>query len=117
LNEARAFVDLAHIHRSSFWGAVEAHDKSQPLIATHTGVCGVKEHWRNLDDAQIKAIADTGGTIGIIYAANFLRSDKTAKDGDMVVEHMRHIIDVAGEDFVSIGSDYDGAITPPPGLR
>ena len=29
----------------------------------------------------------------------------------MVVEHMQHVIDVAGEDFVSIGSDYDGAIT------
>jgi membrane dipeptidase len=117
LNDTRAFVDLAHIHPDGFWDAVEVHDKTQPLIATHTGVNGVRPHWRNLDDRQIKAIADSGGTIGIIYAANFLRAKGGPKDGQMVVEHMRHIIDVAGEDFVSIGSDYDGMITPPPGLR
>jgi membrane dipeptidase len=35
----------------------------------------------------------------------------------MVVEHMEHVIKVAGDDFVSIGSDLDGAITPPPDLR
>src|SRR5262249_20742595 len=67
LNEGRIFVDLAHIHPDGFWDAVAVHDPSQPLIATHTGVTGVTPHWRNLDDRQIKAIADTGGTIGIIY--------------------------------------------------
>lgn len=117
LNRERVFVDLAHIHPEGFWDAVEVHDKSQPLVATHTGVSGVKPHWRNLDDAQIKAIADTGGTIGIIYSQHFLKTRRGPKDGQMVVEHMRHVIDVAGEDFVSIGSDYDGLIVPPPGLR
>jgi membrane dipeptidase len=117
LNEERVFVDLAHIHPDGFWDAVAVHDRTQPLIDTHTGVAGVTPHWRNLDDRQIKAIADTGGTIGIIYAANFLASRGGPKDGGMVVEHMHHIISVAGEDFVSIGSDYDGMITPPVGLR
>jgi membrane dipeptidase len=117
MNAERAFVDLAHIHPLSFWDAVEVHDKTQPLIATHTGVSGVKPHWRNLDDRQIKTIADSGGTIGIIYAANFLRRSGGPRDADMVLEHMEHVIKVAGEDFVSIGSDLDGAITPPRDLR
>lgn len=117
LNAKRIFVDLAHIHPDAFWGAVEAHDKSQPLIDTHTGVDGVRKHWRNLDDDQIKAIADTGGTIGIIFADNFLRRRGGPTDGAMIVEHMQHIIDVAGDDFVSVGSDYDGAIIPPRDLR
>ena len=34
----------------------------------------------------------------------------------MIVEHMAHIIHVVGEDFVSIGTDYDGMISPPKGL-
>jgi len=117
LNETKVFVDLAHINPAGFWDAHEVHDKSQPLIATHTGVAGVTPHWRNLDDRQIEAIAATGGTIGIIFADQFLSRPNGPKDGEMVLEHLAHIIDVAGEDHASIGSDYDGAITPPLGLR
>jgi membrane dipeptidase len=117
LNAHRVFVDLAHIHARCFRDAVEAHDKRQPLIATHTGVSGVKPHWRNLDDDQLRAIADTGGVIGVIFASNFLRPRGVADDADLVVRHMEHIVKVAGEDAVAVGSDYDGAIIPPPDLR
>ena len=117
LNQERIFVDLAHIHPAGFWDAVEAHDKSQPLIDTHTGVKGVAPIWRNLDDAQLKAIAETGGTIGVIFSAHFLQRRGGPRDGRMVLAHVQHIIDVVGEDFASIGSDFDGAIIPPPDLR
>jgi membrane dipeptidase len=101
LNELRVGVDLAHISRPGFFDAVEAHDKTQPLFVTHTGLAGVYEHWRNITDEQLRAVADTGGTVGV------------------VVDHLAHIVDTVGEDHASIGTDYDGAITPPkdlPGL-
>jgi membrane dipeptidase len=110
MNEKRIFVDLAHIDRKGFFDAVDVHDQSQPLIVTHTGVNGVLPHWRNIDDEQIKAIAKTGGTIGIIYQMAFLGGDQLAP---RIVDHMQHIVDVAGEDFVSLGSDWDGMILPP----
>ncbi|MCU0693603.1 MAG: dipeptidase, partial [Polyangiaceae bacterium] len=113
LNAHRVFVDLAHIHPQGFWDAVKVHDRSQPLIVTHTGVAGVKPHWRNLDDAQLRVIADTGGTIGIIFQTVFLRHRPGPLNGSVVVDHMQHVIDVVGDDFVSIGSDYDGMISPP----
>jgi membrane dipeptidase len=117
LNDRRVFVDLAHINPKGFWDAVEVHDPSQPLIATHTGVNGVKPHWRNLADDQIRAIADTGGVVGIVFATNFLRPRGGPRDCQMVIDHVQHVIDVAGEDHVSLGSDFDGAIIPPPDLR
>lgn len=117
LDAERVFVDLAHIHPKGFWDAVDVHERTLPLIATHTGVSGVTPHWRNLDDAQLKAIADTGGTVGIIFSVNFLASDRASEDGRMVLEHMKHVIETVGEDFVSIGTDYDGAIMPPRDLR
>src|SRR4029453_11175109 len=83
---------------------------------THTGVAGVRPHWRNLTDAQIKAVAETGGTIGIIFHAQFLRRHGGPRDAGMVAEHVAHVLRVAGEDYVSLGSDFDGAITPPPDL-
>jgi|GEM_PF-182300 len=117
LNAHKVFVDLAHINAQGFWDAVETHDKSQPLIATHTGVSGVKPHWRNLDDRQVKAVADTGGVIGVIYSRAFLKVRGGPDDAGMIVDHMAHVANIAGEDAVAIGSDYDGAIVPPKDLR
>ena len=115
LNEKKIFVDLAHIGRRAFFDAVAVHDGSQPLIVTHTGVSGVHDMWRNINDEQIRAVADTGGTVGIMFQASFLGSGRSIS-ARTVVDHIEHVIGVAGEDFVSLGTDYDGAISPPADL-
>ena len=93
--------------------ALEVHDKSQPVLATHTGVSGVLPHWRNLDDDQVKAIADLGGTIGIIFHGQFLDGHNLGGSMEAIVRRMEHIQKIAGDDFVSLGSDWDGAISTP----
>jgi len=111
LNEKKIFLDLAHINRAGFFDALDVHDRSQPVLVTHTGVSGVHRHWRNLDDAQLRAVADLGGTIGVMYQESFLgRPPCTA---DTVVDHLAHIVETVGEDHASLGSDWDGAISPP----
>jgi membrane dipeptidase len=117
LNARRIFVDLAHIHERAFFDAVAVHDRTQPLLVTHTGVRGVRSMWRNLTDAQLRAVADTGGTVGIIFAEPFLKRPGGPRDAGMVVEHIAHVVDTVGDAHVSIGSDFDGAITPPPDLH
>lgn len=113
LNAKKIFVDLAHISKRGFWDAVEIHDKSQPLMVTHTGVSGVFEHWRNLDDAQLRAIADSGGTIGVMYQSSFLGDPLLGGRAESVVRHLAHIVKTVGADHASLGSDWDGAIWPP----
>ncbi len=113
LNEKKIFVDLAHISKKGFWDAVAVHDGSQPLLVTHTGISGVHEHWRNLDDAQLKAIADTGGTIGIMYQSDFLGDPMWGGQAASIVDHLEHVVSTVGEDHASLGSDWDGAIIPP----
>ncbi len=117
LNAERIFVDLAHINREGFREAVAVHDRDQPLLVTHTGVCGVTPHWRNLDDEQLRAVADTDGCVGIIFAQPFLRRAGGPRDAGMILEHMEHVIKTVGERHVALGSDYDGAILPPAELR
>ncbi|HEU4581703.1 MAG TPA: membrane dipeptidase [Polyangiaceae bacterium] len=113
LDAARVFVDLAHVSRTGFFDALEVHDKSLPAIVTHTGVSGVHPHWRNLDDEQLKAIAATGGTVGIMYHSSFL-GDPTLQGRLLsIVRHLEHVIAVIGEDHASLGSDWDGAIITP----
>jgi len=117
LNRERIFVDLAHISKKGFWDAVEVHDKNQPLLVTHTCVSGVHEHWRNLDDAQLTAVAASGGVVGIMLHSEFLGDPLFSGRAESVVRHMEHALRVAGPDHVALGSDFDGAIWPPKDLR
>lgn len=117
LDEKRILVDLAHINRAGFWDAVAVHDPSLPLIVTHTGVNGVHKHWRNLDDDQLQAVADSGGVIGVMYQSSFLGEPYWGGRSDAVVRHLAHIVETVGEDFAALGSDWDGAICPPRDLR
>ncbi len=66
LNEQRIFMDRAHVNREGFFDAVAMQGKTQPLVVSHTGVTGVCPHWREVDDAQRRAVANTGGVIGVI---------------------------------------------------
>ncbi len=113
LDEKRIAVDLAHINREGFFDAVDAHDASLPLLVTHTGVSGVHRHWRNLDDEQLRAVAATGGTVGVMYQSSFLGDSWWGGRSESVVRHLAHIVETVGEDHASLGSDWDGAICPP----
>ena len=112
-NANRIIVDLAHSGKKTFWEALDAHDKTLPPIVSHTGVAGVHPHWRNVDDDQIRAIADRGGVVGIMYQSNFLAPVWYSCERQRIVDHLDHIISLVGEDYAAIGTDYDGMIIPP----
>lgn len=113
LNERKVLVDLAHISASGFWAASDAHAKDVPFVVTHTGVSGVHRHWRNLDDAQIRAVARSGGVVGIMYHAPFLGDRPWAGRVDTIARHIVHVLQVAGEETPALGSDWDGSIITP----
>jgi membrane dipeptidase len=118
LNSLRVFVDLAHISRAGFSAALQVHDRSQPLLVSHTGVCGVRPSWRNLDDGQLRAVADTGGVVGVIFHGGFLGGSYwSGGNAAAIVEHLAHIVACVGEDHAALGSDWDGAIITPRDMR
>lgn len=85
----------------------------RPVIASHAGVAAVHPMWRNLDDDAIRALARTGGVVGVIYGTQFL-GGRTA---DVVAAHLEHLWRVGGEDLPALGSDWDGLILVPRDLR
>jgi membrane dipeptidase len=113
LNERRILVDLAHASKPTFWGALAAHDPALPPVVSHTGVSGVRPSWRNLDDDQIRVIADRGGVIGIMYHRGFLGRPARQIGAEAIVRHLEHAIAVGGEDVAALGSDWDGLIVTP----
>lgn len=117
LNAGRVLVDLAHISRPGFWDALDAHDPHLPPIVSHTGVSGVRPSWRNLDDDQIRAVAQRGGVVGIMFHRGFLGRPPWRVTADTLIAHLAHLIAVGGEEVAALGSDFDGMIVPPAELR
>ena len=101
MNEVGMLVDLGHVGRQTSADAVSASKK--PVAATHTGCAALNDVPRNKPDALLKAIADTGGVVGI-YLMPFLRAG-AAPNADDLVRHLSHAVKVCGEDHVGIGSD------------
>ena len=87
-----------------------------PIIASHSGAYKIKNHYRNLNDDQIKAIANSGGLIGITFYPPFIGVGKSA-DIMTVIKHINYIVDLVGIDHVAIGSDFDGMELTPTGLE
>ena len=111
--ELGILVDLSHLNEAGFWDVARL-DRG-PLVASHSGahaLCGCS---RNLTDAQLDAIAGSGGLVGIVFACFFLRAD-FAEDPDTplarIVDHARYIADRVGVEHVALGSDFDGALIP-----
>jgi len=117
LNQRRILVDLAHLSPTGFWDAIAAHDPSQPLTVSHTACNGVYPHFRNLDDEQLRAVAATGGLVGVLFNCIFLGPSRRRVTVDTVVDHIAHIVRTIGEDHAALGSDFDGAIVPPRDLK
>jgi membrane dipeptidase len=106
-------VDLSHLNEAGFWDVARL-DRS-PLIASHSGVHALAPATRNLTDAQLDAIAASGGLVGIVFATPFLRADgKDEADTPLatIVAHARYAADRIGVDHVALGSDFDGATIP-----
>lgn len=112
-NELGIAVDVSHLNEAGFWDV--ARISTAPLVASHSGVHALCASTRNLTDEQLDAIGTTGGLVGIVFAAPFLREDG-ADDADLplgtIVAHARHVADRIGIDHVALGSDFDGATIP-----
>lgn len=78
-----------------------------PIVLSHSGSrshCPVK---RNLPDDLMRAIAATGGVIGMGYWAE-VTCDEITSDG--IAKMINAGIAAVGEDHISLGSDFDGAV-------
>ncbi len=103
-------IDVSHTGINTIEDILE--ETSNPIIASHSGVRSIKNHYRNLYDYQIEAIAATGGVIGVVFYPPFLTSGSASIN--TVIQHIDHIVNLVGIDYVALGSDFDGIGTNVP---
>lgn len=117
MNELGMIVDTAHTNEKTFWDIAEICTK--PFVASHSNARALCDVPRNLTDEQIKAIALSGGVIGINAYAGFIKECdystlEPTKDVDNsknptlsdLIDHIDYIVNLVGTDYVGFGFDF-----------
>lgn len=110
MEEAGILVDVSHLNDSGFHDLLDVAQK--PFVASHSNARAICPHKRNLTDDQIREMAARRCLIGLNYYDGFLRDGGNAQPEDLR-RHIDHFLDLGAEDCLALGSDFDGANTPP----
>ena len=102
MNRVGMLIDASH---AGIRSSLDIIDRSaHPVIFSHSSVRAIKDHERNITDAQIDACAARGGVIGINGIGAFLSADHSA-DVSAVVRHIDYIAQRVGAAHVGLGLD------------
>ena len=105
MNELGMIIDVSHLSDGGFWDVLKY--SKNPVVASHSNARSLCNHPRNLSDEMIKALAEKGGVAGVnLYPYFILPSGKITVEN--VVDHIEYMYRKGGEDFVAIGTDFDG---------
>ncbi len=97
-------IDISHLAPA---GVADVFNLTSGLIiASHSNARAVCDHPRNLTDGTIKRIAERGGVIGLSFFSTLLNKDKELATVEDLVDHIDHIVGLAGIDFVGLGPDF-----------
>lgn len=108
-------VDMTHgtpVMRNDCYEIARNHSKKRPLIMSHVGVYKYAPYAMNPTEHDIKAIADTGGVVGIIAMGYWLSKPEVRSCAEILIKTIDHLIEHGGEDVVAFGSDFDGFTGP-----
>jgi membrane dipeptidase len=101
LNELGVIVDVPHSSRRTVLDACEV--SSKPVLSSHTCCRAVFDHIRGRTDEEIRALAATGGAIGIVGYSAFLAPGVGRLDH--LLDHVDHAVQLVGPEHVCIGTD------------
>ncbi|MGW0808090.1 dipeptidase [Nonomuraea sp. NPDC002799] len=96
--------DVSHLGASGVAHVLEL--ATQPVIATHSAARALRDHHRNLTDDQLRGVAAAGGVICVNFFAPFLADREADMTLDRLLDHIEHVVAVAGIDHVGLGPDF-----------
>lgn len=106
MNELGMVLDVSHINDKGFWDVIELSD-GHPVIASHSNARALSSHMRNLSDDMIKALAKTGGVMGMNRLDAFISEDPAKQSVEGLADHVDYIRDLAGIDHIGCGFDFE----------
>lgn len=113
MTRAGMIVDVAHATPEARQEILGQVDGRRPVVASHVGLRALHDQPYNLADEEVRAIAETGGAVGVILMPYWL-AGRRGHGLDAVWRTIRRIRDLTGSwNHVMIGSDLDGFTRPP----
>jgi membrane dipeptidase len=103
MNRLGILVDIGHSSRKTFDETVELSRK--PVVSLHAIPSGSKAGAGDLDDEQVRALAQTGGLVGLHFFSHYLNSVRKASVEDLV-DHLDYVVELVGIEYVALGADY-----------
>jgi membrane dipeptidase len=113
MNRLGMVVDVAHLSERGFWDVLKIAERT--VIASHTNARALCDHPRNLWDEQIRAIAENGGVMGLLIHPAVI--DPAAPTVARIVDHVAHVADLVGIEYVGLGIDLVSWILSPADAR
>lgn len=105
--ELNMIIDIAHASPKIVDDIFKITNR--PIVSSHTGVKGTCDNVRNLSDRHLKAIANSGGLIGIAMFEQAV----CGTDAAATAKAIKYTVDLVGIEHVALGSDFDGSVTTP----
>jgi len=106
-NRLGILIDQSHASDAVFDQLLEL--SKAPIVLSHTSADGVFDHPRNIDDARLRRLAAAGGLIQVNAFGRYLKQEGgTPPTFEDYMQHVLHIIRVAGPAHVGFGADWDG---------
>jgi microsomal dipeptidase-like Zn-dependent dipeptidase len=103
MNRLGVMVDVAHADRATLLGVVDV--ATAPVVSSHSGARAVQDFARYLADDELRAVASTGGVVGLWpYRARRVG----VRTIDDLIAHARHVADTIGPEHLAIGTDMNG---------
>lgn len=96
-------IDVSHINDAGFEDVAEL--MKTPFIASHSNCRELCGSARNLKDSQIKAIAASGGVIGMNCHSPFVADNHSDRTARSLLAHMEYIGNLVGFEHVGMGLD------------
>ncbi len=106
MNKKGMIIDVSHLSEGGFYDV--ARHSTKPFVASHSCARALRDHPRNLTDDQLRCIAEHGGVAGVNFYAWFLKENSDSTFVSDIVRHVKHMVNIAGEDHVALGADLDG---------
>ncbi|KAI1637560.1 dipeptidyl aminopeptidase [Biscogniauxia mediterranea] len=116
MNRLGMMIDLAHVSHRAMRRVLDL--TRSPVMFSHSACYALARNYRNAPDDVIARLKDNGGVLMVMFVKRFLNAeDPDAADIETVVDHIMHIVEVAGWDHVGIGGDFDGTVTLANGIE
>lgn len=103
MNRLGMLIDLAHMAEAGFWDVLEISE--DPVVDSHSNCSSVCKHPRNLQDKQIKALAEKGGLLGLTCNGAMVSAEERVPTVNDMLNHLDHLANLVGLDHVGLGPD------------